>query len=78
MTDNLIKQLVKNHYAVSHTDAETSLPPLDNIELKVVRYTAGYVLHSLKNRSAHRNKKEILIRISELEEVAGIVKQGRI
>ena len=42
-----------------------------------MRYAAGYVLHSLKkkiNRSAHRNKKEILIRISELEEVAGIVK----
>ena len=35
VTDNLIKQLVKNHYAVSHADAETSLPPLDNIELKV-------------------------------------------
>ena len=77
VTDNLIKQLVKNHYAVSHADAATSLPPLDNIELKVVRYAAGYVLHSLKkkiNRSAHRNKKEILIRISELEEVAGIAK----
>ena len=72
ITDQLVKTLVKVKYPVTIILSTTVTPnlALDSIEKNVIRYMAGYVIHSLKkkiNNSTHFLKEEILFCLTELE-----------
>ena len=72
ITDQLMKTLVKVKYPVTIILSTTVTPnlALDSIEKNVIRYMAGYVIHSLKkkiNNSTHFLKEEILFCLTELE-----------
>ena len=75
VTDQIADVLIKNHFMLESISKTPSAPSiqLDGIERNVIRYMAGYVIHSLKRKTKRMclpMKNDIIICLSQLEEDA--------
>lgn len=75
VTDKLMEFLITEHFPLGLQVQCASVDSLDYEEVCALRYTAGYVIHSLQkkaNKLAHPLKKEILLCLLELAENNGM------
>jgi hypothetical protein len=73
VTDKIMESLIDEYYRLqSESQCTPATRPLDHEDMCALRYTAGYVIHSLKKRAkAQPVKKEILLCLEELTDDHG-------
>lgn len=74
VTDRMMESLIIEHYPLGLHAPCMSVAPLDNEEISALRYTAGYVIHSLQKKvkkMAHPLNKEVLWCLMEMAENHG-------
>ena len=64
-------EIVKDHFPLLLNESTPLPAPLDSVEKGVIRYMAGYVVHTLKKkmkRVSFPKKDEVIMCLGELEE----------
>ena len=71
ITEWMKDEIVKDHFPLLLNESTPLPAPLDSVEKGVIRYMAGYVVHTLKKkmkRVSFPKKDEVIMCLGELEE----------